>query len=77
MSGRPSTVEQDLERAASARPRSRDLSGLRALAPFLRPYRMRVILAGLALIGAAIATLVLPLAVRSMIDHGFSAEAPA
>ena len=74
MSGRPSTAEQDLERAASARPRSRDLSGLRALAPFLRPYRVRVIFAACALIAAAIATLVLPLAVRSMIDHGFSAE---
>jgi len=74
MSGRPSTAEQDLTRAALARPRSRDLGSLRALSPFLRPYRMRVIFAGLALVGAAMATLILPMAVGSMIDHGFSAE---
>ena len=74
MSGRPSSAEQELERAASSRPRSRDLSGLRALGPFLRPYRARVVFALIALVGAAVATLVLPLAVRSMIDHGFSAE---
>ena len=74
MSGRPSTAEQDLTRAALARPRSRDLGSLRALSPFLRPYRMRVIFGGLALVGAAMATLILPMAVGSMIDHGFSAE---
>ena len=74
MSGRPSTAGQDLERAAERRPRSRDIGSLRALLPFLRPYRTRVIIALIALLLAAIATLVLPLAVRGMIDHGFSRE---
>ncbi len=74
MSGRPSTAEQDLARAAAGRPRSRDIGSLRALFPFLRPYRTRVIFALVALMLAAIATLVLPLAVRGMIDHGFSRE---
>lgn len=74
MSGRPSSAEQDLERAAAARPRSRDLSGLRALAPFLSPYRGRIVIAAFALVMAAIATLVLPLAVRAVIDHGFSRD---
>ncbi len=74
MSGRPSTAEQDLTRAAQARPRSRDIGSLRALAPFLRPYRTRIVFACIALVGAAFATLVLPLAVRSVIDHGFAAE---
>ncbi|MFT3809547.1 MAG: ABC transporter transmembrane domain-containing protein [Micropepsaceae bacterium] len=74
MSGRPSTAEQDLERAAAARPRSRDIGSLRALLPFLRPYRVRVVFALIALLLAAVATLVLPLAVRGMIDHGFSRE---
>ncbi len=74
MSGRPSTAEQDLQRAADARPRSRDLTGLRILIPFMWPYRVRIVLATLALLGAAAATLVLPMAVRSVIDHGFSKE---
>ncbi len=74
MSGRPSSAEQDLERAAAARPRSRDLSGLRALARFLSPYRGRIVIAAIALVMAAIATLVLPLAVRAVIDHGFSRD---
>jgi ATP-binding cassette subfamily B protein len=74
MSGRPSIADQDLERAAASRPRSRDLGSLRALMPFLRPYRFRIIFACIALVAAAAATLILPMAVRSMIDHGFSAE---
>ncbi len=74
MSGRPNTAEHELARAVAARPQSRDLSGLRALAPFLRPYRTRVSLACLALVAAAVATLVLPLAVRSLIDNGFTAS---
>ena len=44
------------------------------LAPFLRPYRGRIIIAVIALVAAAAATLVLPLAVRSVIDHGFSRD---
>ena len=53
------------ERAKAPSPRS--LSGL---APFLRPYRGRILLAGLFLVMAAVTRLVFPLALRSLIDGG-------
>ena len=48
----------------------RSLSGL---LPFLRPYRGRIGLALFFLVMAAVATLVFPLALRSLIDGGMSA----
>jgi len=48
----------------------RSLSGLQ---PFLRPYRGRIVLALFFLVMAAIATLVFPLALRSLIDGGLTA----
>ncbi len=45
----------------------RSLSGL---LPFLRPYRGHIALAGFFLVMAALATLVFPLALRSLIDGG-------
>ena len=56
------------------RARSRDLRPLRDLAPFLLPYRGMLVAALAALLLAAAATLSLPVAVRFMIDQGFSAE---
>jgi len=47
---------------------------LTGLAPFLRPYRGRIALAGFFLVMAAVATLVFPLALRGLIDGGFSAD---
>ena len=55
------------------RPKSR--SGLRTLAgllPFLAPYRRRLIVAGIALLIAAGATLAMPYGFRQLIDLGFS-----
>jgi ATP-binding cassette subfamily B protein len=49
------------------------LATLRELLPFLRPYKTRILLAGLALIVAAGATLTVPYAFRQMIDLGFGA----
>ncbi|MBK7664159.1 MAG: ATP-binding cassette domain-containing protein [Sterolibacteriaceae bacterium] len=49
------------------------LSPLAALAPFLRPYRLRILAALVALVVAAGATLTLPIAFRNLIDLGFSA----
>lgn len=46
------------------------------LLPFLRPYGVRVALALLFLVGAAAATLALPLALRSVIDGGLMAAEP-
>ncbi len=61
-----------LQRAA-AKGSARSLSGL---LPFLRPYRGRIALALLFLIGAAVSTLVLPLALKSLIDQGLIAADP-
>ena len=70
----PSSQEfvEELERLAERRPRSQHLGLLRQLYPFLAPYRGTIILAGIALVVAATATLVMPTAVRGMIDNGFS-----
>ncbi|MFU8894787.1 MAG: ABC transporter transmembrane domain-containing protein [Gammaproteobacteria bacterium] len=61
----------------SDRGRSRNLRPLRDLAPFLKPYRGMLLAALAALLLAAGATLSLPVAVRFMIDEGFSAESAA
>jgi ATP-binding cassette subfamily B protein len=53
------------------------LAVLRALWPFLAPYRSRVALAAVALLVAAGATLALPLAFRQLIDLGFADVARA
>ncbi|TXL68826.1 ABC transporter transmembrane domain-containing protein [Zeimonas arvi] len=53
------------------------LAVLRALWPFLAPYRSRVALAAVALLVAAGATLALPLAFRQLIDLGFADVAAA
>ena len=50
------------------------LRPLLGLLPFVRRYRQRVIAAFVALLAAALATLAVPVAVRRMIDFGFSAE---
>ncbi len=57
-----------LSRPAGA-PRS--LSGL---VPFLRPYRVRIGLALLFLVMAAVSTLAFPIAMRQLIDQGIGAE---
>jgi ATP-binding cassette subfamily B protein len=51
----------------------RSLSGL---LPFLRPYRGRIVLAILFLVLAAASTLVLPVALKSLIDSGLVASDP-
>ena len=50
------------------------LSPLKPLAPYALRYKFTIIMAMAALLVAAGATLTLPLAVRGMIDHGFSAD---
>ena len=56
----------------SADGRSRSLKPLSRLFPYIGRYRGLVVGAGVSLILAALTTLALPLAVRRMIDHGFS-----
>ena len=60
----------------SANQKTDDARGepLLALAPYLSRYRAKVIAALVALIVASLATLVVPIAVRRMIDFGFTAD---
>ena len=55
------------------RAKSKRVGALRGLQPFVRPYRAMVIAAGLALVVTASVSLILPLAVRQVID-GFGAN---
>ncbi|MFN9279340.1 MAG: ABC transporter transmembrane domain-containing protein [Betaproteobacteria bacterium] len=64
-------MPKDTSRAAGKTPKS--LSGL---APFLRPYRGRIALAVAFLVMAAASTLLLPVALKSLIDQGFIAADP-
>ncbi len=52
----------------------RALAPLKPLLPYAYRYKGRIALAIVALSVASVATLTLPLAVRGMIDHGFSSE---
>lgn len=58
---------------AAAKPPVRSLGGL---LPFLRPYRLQIGLALLFLTLAAVSTLVLPVALKSLIDQGLIAADP-
>ncbi len=58
--------------AKASSPRS-----LGGLVPFLRPYRGRIALAAAFLVLAATATLVFPVALRSLIDNGLASSAAA
>jgi ATP-binding cassette subfamily B protein len=68
-----STAGADEKRDRSAR----RLRPLASLLPYVARYRGRVVAALVALIVAALTTLIVPVAVRRMIDFGFSAEGVA
>ena len=53
-------------------PPRRDLRPLRRLLPYLARYRGRVILALISLLVASAATLIIPVAVRRLLDNGFT-----
>ncbi len=57
---------------AGAKPRRVPLGALKPLLPYALVYRSRIAAALIALVVASAATLVVPLAVRRMIDFGFS-----
>ena len=63
----------DSTAAQEMRAKSKNLSALRGLWPFISPYRALLAVAMLALIGTAAITLALPLAVRRVVD-GFEAR---
>jgi len=62
---------------ASKVPAKGSLAAFKGLFPFLRPYRRQFLLAGVALLFAAGATLAIPAAFKQMIDLGFGAAAGA
>jgi ATP-binding cassette subfamily B protein len=70
MARRPARQAGDPEQPGARAP----LSALKPLLPFALRYRGRIGAACLALIVASAATLALPLAVRRVIDHGFSVD---
>src|SRR5580704_11238391 len=59
---------------AVAPPARGNLRPLLTLMPFVKRYKGRAALAFVALVVASLATLAVPIAVRRMIDLGFSAE---
>src|SRR6185436_18037805 len=76
-------IERDAARAAGtpieppdkpAAPEPAPRRKLRPLMPYLARYRWRAIAALVVLVIAAITTLVVPIAVRRMIDFGFAHE---
>ena len=58
-----------------SRAKSKKIGALRGLLPFIRPYRAMAALAGVALVVTASVSLVLPLAVRRVIDNFVSGQA--
>ena len=63
---------QTLEEQARRRHKSKNVRPLKALMPFILQYPWRVIGAFISLVLAAVSTLTLPVAVRYVIDNGFS-----
>ena len=63
--------------AAADRPKGKSLRPLRALGPFLLPYRGTLALAMASLLIASASMLVLPIVGRNLIDLGFLARNPA
>src|SRR5258706_16051339 len=61
------------EKPSDERAKSRDLGALRALAPYLLPYRWRIAGAAVALLVAASTVLALGGGLRFLIDRGFVA----
>jgi ATP-binding cassette, subfamily B, bacterial len=61
--------------AAANKAAARSVGPLRGLLPFMRPYRLRIALAGVFLVMAAMSTLAFPMALKALVDQGsISAE---
>jgi ATP-binding cassette subfamily B protein len=56
--------------------KARSVAGLRGLGPFVRPYAMRIALAGLFLVLAALTMLAFPWVLRALIDQGLVGSEP-
>ena len=69
---RGSAGESDPATGASTEERQRDLKPLLRLWPYLRPHKLRILGAGVALVIGAVSTLVLGGVLRSLVDKGFA-----
>ena len=69
--------QSDSAPSAAREPKKGSLAAFKGLLPFLAPYRKQFILAGIALVVAACATLAIPAAFKQMIDLGFGGAAGA
>jgi ATP-binding cassette subfamily B protein len=63
---------EQLEHVAAARPKARSLAPLRALVPFLTPYRVSIAVAVVALVCSSTASLLIPPALGRLVQNGFS-----
>jgi ATP-binding cassette subfamily B protein len=75
MRNRSTSNTPDTRADTPAADRKGTFAALAGLLPFLAPYRRQFVLAGIALLVAAGATLAIPYAFKQMIDHGFGAAA--
>ncbi len=66
--------ENEIVRVAAGRAKGRSLGSLRHLLPFLKPYRGSITFAAVALVVSSSASLLIPPAIRGMIDHGFDRQ---
>ncbi len=68
MARNDSDFAKETARVAAGRPKAKSLGPLKALLPFLRPYRGRILVAVIALLTSSTATLILPQFARGLID---------
>ncbi|MEY8875694.1 MAG: ABC transporter transmembrane domain-containing protein [Leptothrix sp. (in: b-proteobacteria)] len=76
MASTSALAAQSLTGATAASPAGRNMRPLAGLAPFVRPYRWRIAAALLFLVCAAVATLVVPMALRGLVDTGLAPSDP-
>ena len=55
---------------------AKNVRSLSGLLPFLRPYRLQIVLAVVFLVLAAVSTLVIPMALKTLVDQGLVAADP-
>ncbi|MEX2525877.1 MAG: ABC transporter transmembrane domain-containing protein [Gammaproteobacteria bacterium] len=71
-------VTEEIEhQAGNDKPVMEKLRPLRRALPFLKPYKPQLLLALFCLLAASVAALGMPVAIRYVIDHGFTGEDPA
>ena len=68
------TEHLSLEEQAKRRPKGKSLRPLMSLLPFVMRYKLAIFLGFIALTVAAAVTLAVPVAIRRVIDQGFSRD---